>query len=1113
VIIKFINNLSVKARILIVFIVVIVVTIVTVATIRAGQINAQMDTLIEERLKGNANMTFGIFETVRTSTLWMLNTAADHALQNFSAEGYSQITRLYNTMNREENGIRFYENIAVFDSSFNMVSVANPHGDLPDILMFYTYLENLSAEPWISPVFESTGSGRLQFMYVQAVVSDGDVLGWVAVTSNKIMLQYFLRDFIQAYDSFINIADRSGVIFFSNRPEAYMGRHVSDLGVLEAFGEIPMNTVFEHNSALTGIDKIAYVTYDPYLDWTIVSFFDAHAVEDTSQLILASLLPTVTGILFAAGLVVIIIHYSLKPLQALAESAKEVSKGNMAVTFRVNRNDEISQVGNAFIEIVRVLNILRSNFKKAENAMARGETEYSLLDSRLNGIYDEMLTGTSNIVGHMKQATIDAENASKAKSDFLSKMSHEIRTPMNAIIGMAELILRENLSAAAREQAVTIKQSGDHLLSIINDILDLSKVESGKLELVESDYLFHSTIQDVVSIIKMRMSNPDVRFAAYMQADIPSALHGDEVRVRQVLLNVLTNALKYTKSGHFSLDITGQRENEEIYVLTMKIKDTGIGIKPEDMQMLFSEFAQFDLEKNRNVEGTGLGLSITNNLVKLMGGNIEVKSIYGEGSEFIVTLPQRYTESKTETPQFSDKNVLLYCRTSLCTDYISRAFNDLAVTYTIVNNNAELNSHLAQSEWDFIFAEADMAYDAHKITVEYNRNAKIVMLSDSYDAFYEVRDNQDYSLLVMPAYFISIVNVLSGRDGDYVMGSQSTEQFVAPDARVLIVDDIETNLKVGAGLLKLYGITVDTCLSGKSAIEAVLQTEYDMVLMDHMMPEMDGIETTKIIRSLGGKHTDLPVIALTANAIVGAREMFLENGFNDFLSKPIEVNKLNSILAKWIPEEKQQPADTTAKADEASEKPLVIIGVDTVKGIQRSGGLREYYIETLKVFRKDGLNKLTQLSECLEKNDLSLFTTYVHALKSAGANIGAIKLSEDAKNLETAGINQDAEYIAKHSTDFMNTLTTLLDEIGKVISDNNTNSSEALDIDELKNKLVGLKMAMENFDLDEIEGISDGLQIYTDLPDIGDALSSILKSVFLSKYKQAIAQIDETIGV
>jgi CheY-like chemotaxis protein len=274
----------------------------------------------------------------------------------------------------------------------------------------------------------------------------------------------------------------------------------------------------------------------------------------------------------------------------------------------------------------------------------------------------------------------------------------------------------------------------------------------------------------------------------------------------------------------------------------------------------------------------------------------------------------------------------------------------------------------------------------------------------------------------------------------------------------------------------------------------------------------DGIEAVKIIRSLGGKHADLPIVALTANAIVGAREMFLQNGFNDFLSKPIEVNKLNGILAKWIPEEKQQPVDTTAQVDETPEKPLVIAGIDTAKGIQRSGGRREYYIDTLKIFHKDGLNKQKQLAECLENNDLSLFTTYVHAMKSAGANIGAIKLSEDAKNLETAGINQDVEYINKHSNDFANYLTTLLDEIGKVISDNTTTGGEALDINELKTKLAALKTAMENFDLDEIEKISEGLQGYTDLPDIGDAVSSMLKSVFLSKYKQAGVQIDEIIG-
>ena len=1114
---KIINNLTVKSRIVLVLIIVVVVATTAVALVRAAQITNQMNELLEERLKGNANMTFGIFETVGTYTWWMLDAAVNHARRGLTDESYDiewQLLNLFNSMGYAEHDIRFYENMAVFDADFNMVAIAYPSGDLPDILMFPEYFDAQLEGAWVSPVFESAESGRLQFMFTQPIKYENYLLGMVAITGNTQMLAYFLRDFVQAYDSFINIADRSNVIFFSNRPEAYMNRHVNDLGVIEVFGEIPMNTVFEHNSALTGIDKIAYVTFDPNLNWTIVSFFDAHAVESTAHMIFQSLRFTVSGIILAAMLIVVIVHYSLKPLEALAVSAKQVAEGNIDVTFYARENDEISQVSRSFQEIVTVLNILRENFKNAEHSMTQGDAEYKLEDSRLGGIYDDMLSGTNNIANHMKQAQHQAEAASKAKSDFLSKMSHEIRTPMNAIIGMAELILRENLSASVREQAVTIKQSGDHLLSIINDILDLSKVESGKLELIKSTYLFHSTIQDVISIIKMRMANPEVRFGAYMQADIPSALFGDEVRVRQVLLNILTNALKYTKKGYFSFDITGERKNKDIYILTMKIKDTGIGIKPEDKEILFNEFVQFDIEKNRNVEGTGLGLAITNNLIKLMGGNIEVNSVYSEGSEFIITLPQGYTETNAETPNFSDKRLLLYCRTDLCADYITRAFDDLAAEYHTASSEDELNKKLADGEWDFIFAEADMAYTADKIVREHKRAAKIVMLSDSYDAFYKARDNQDFSLLVMPAYFISIVNVLSGRGGDYVADSQNTEQFVAPDANVLIVDDIETNLKVGEGLLKLYGMSIDTCLSGKSAIEAVLAKEYDLVLMDHMMPEMDGIEATKIIRSLGGSHANLPVVALTANAIVGAKEMFLQNGFDDFLSKPIEVNKLNSILAKWIPAHKQMKAKTVPRTDvdrdeKAEKTEISIADVDVTRGISLSGGSVENYLDTLAVFYKNGIEKIGELAKCVETENFSLYTTYIHALKSACANIGANMHSDNAMALEYAGIDQNNDFIKSHNEDFSDSLKELLENINAVITANTTMPDcDTLDEDVMKELLEQLKTAVEAFDIEAIEELTENLQDFKQLPEKGETVSSLLKDVFLSRYKLVLPQID-----
>ena len=1107
---KLIKNMTVKSRIVLVLVIVVTTATVAVALVRATQVADQMDTLLEERLKGNANMTFGIFETVGTYTWWTLDVIASHAQRGLTDEDYDivrQIENLFNSMSHELDGTRFYENIAVFDSDFNFVTAGNPYGHIPDVLLFPEYFGEQLAGQWISPVYECPVSGRLQFLFTQPVVYEGALLGMVALTGNTEMLAYFLRDFVQLYDSFVNLADRSGVIFFSNRPEAYMGRHVNDLGVIEAFGEIPMNTVFAHHSALTGIDKIAYVTFDPGLNWTIVSFFDAHAVESTAQLIFESLRFTVGGIILAAALIVIIVHQSLKPLQDLAESAKEVAKGNLDVNFDVSRNDEISQVAQSFMAIVNSLKTLQENFNKAENAQSG--------DSQLGGVYDEM-----------QRLKFEAESASKAKSDFLSKMSHEIRTPMNAILGMSELILREDIPDSAREQAVTIKQSGDHLLSIINDILDLSKVESGKLEIINSEYLLHSTIHDVISIVKMRIHNPDLRFAVYMEHDIPNDLIGDEVRIRQVLINVLTNAVKYTQRGYISFDITAERGGDETLVLTMKIKDTGIGIKKDDLELLFGEYNQFDLETNKNVEGTGLGLAITYNLVTLMGGSIEVSSKYGFGSEFTIILPQKLPQNindheyGTWPPHFEDKRVLLYCRTPVYSEYASRSLQDLKIEHRVLYDDSELQRKLLEGNWDYIFAEGELAHTANsKLTRTANSiisttslSTKVVMMSDSYEA----RGSDEYSLLVMPAYFLSIINVLGNGDANHTLASRHTEMFTAPDARILLVDDIETNLKVGAGLLAAYGVTVDCCLSGKEAINAIEEQDYDLVLMDHMMPEMDGVKAVGIIRGLstgsGDKYADLPIIALTANAIVGAKDMFLQNGFDDFLPKPIELSKLSGILSRWIPKEKQIKADSSLIAENPPKEntDIVIEGIDTARGIGLSGGSVKGYLEVLSTFSKNGKTKIDELLKCIEQGNFKLYTTYIHALKSASANVGANKISEEAAILEDAGISHDVDFIKNNNALFINNLISLLDNIDAVITANKENSDEnkTFDNDALNEELSALRAALEAFDAVTIDEVSERLNVFTGHPDKGEHVSGILHNILLGKNKQAAEQID-----
>ena len=501
-----------------------------------------------------------------------------------------------------------------------------------------------------------------------------------------------------------------------------------------------------------------------------------------------------------------------------------------------------------------------------------------------------------------------AETASRSKSLFLAQMSHEIRTPMNAILGMTELALREENLTAAKENILTIKQAGKNLLSIINDILDFSKIEAGKLTIIPEEYLFSSLMYDIINIIRTKVMECNMRFVVFLDSSIPNSLFGDSIRIRQIILNLLSNAVKYTEKGFISLVVTGKVQEENNVILTIEVRDSGKGIKHEEIEKLFTEFERLNTENNKSIEGTGLGLAITKKLIDAMNGQIIIQSEYGKGSTFIVTLTQNIRQNKklaaVENPE--EKNVLIYERREICADSIVRTMDNLGVNYELVTNSSDFYSRISNTKYPFVFVASALYDDVKKIFMELKNETKLILTAD----FGEAITDKNISVLTMPIFSIPVANLLNGIS-EINTGSFSKEtvlSFTAPEAKILAVDDIITNLRVVEGLLFPYKIQVTLCKSGMQALKAIKTKRYDLVLMDHMMPTMDGIETVAKIRSIDDEEQyfkKVPIIALTANAVSGTKEMFLKNGFDGFLSKPIDTNMLDSVIKEWIPKEKQ----------------------------------------------------------------------------------------------------------------------------------------------------------------------------------------------------------------
>ena len=624
------------------------------------------------------------------------------------------------------------------------------------------------------------------------------------------------------------------------------------------------------------------------------------------------------------------------------------------------------------------------------------------------------------------------ESASSAKSDFLANMSHEIRTPMNAIIGMCELILREqDVSESVRDNCFNIQSSSRSLLSIINDILDFSKIESGKMELIEAEFNIASMLNDVINMTMTRKGQKKIEVMVHADPDIPCGLIGDEVRIRQVMVNLMTNAIKFTNEGAVTLNVSFSRQDYGIN-LRIAVEDSGIGITEENLEKLFSSFQQVDTKKNRSIEGTGLGLAISKRLVTKMGGFINVSSVYGEGSVFSFVLPLKVSDNKPFISVNSPENL----NAAVFIDFSKFKLVSIERQYMALMNEMSHQLHVKMQhtpDFDklqkmiendkmthcFIGKEEYIAHKDYFISIASKVNVTIVQ-----DMLNSVQVPTDIKCVFKPFYTMSAAAALNNESIATNLSERrgSTTSFSAPKARVLIVDDNLINLKVAVGLMRPYNMQLMTVDSGKSAIAMLRSQDFDIVFMDHMMPEMDGVEATKLIREMEGEYyKKLPIIALTANAVNGVREMFIEAGLNDFIAKPIELSALDRVLKTWLPHEYiMSPVSTNyGKNDrrknnrkkEYSDDGLISVS----KGMGYTGGIEDAYYEILEVYVRKGEEKRVQINSYAETEDWKNYIIEVHALKSTSLSIGAVELSELAKKLELAGKAGDYDIIVKEN--------------------------------------------------------------------------------------------------
>lgn len=707
---------------------------------------------------------------------------------------------------------------------------------------------------------------------------------------------------------------------------------------------------------------------------------------------------------------------------------------------------------------------------------------------------------TINRIKSMHKANEELEKAGRMKSDFLANMSHEIRTPMNAVIGMAEIALRENDPAKVDDYLRQIQNSGRNLLNIINDILDYSKIESGKMEIIEEEYCPAEQISDIANVLSVRIGDKPVELFVAIKNQLPHKLMGDAMRIRQVLINLANNAIKFTNSGMVAVEITGEELNDRYVEFTFHVIDTGIGIKKEDLDKLFESFQQVDSKRNRSVEGTGLGLAISKRLVGAMGGKMGVESEYGKGSDFWFSITQKITDPTDDlkVDDASEKCAFVLRDSETMVKMFLEETECLGVTGRVLD---AVDEYVPSGMTDFVFME-EKQYDSKvRDFLKANKDVRGIILVPFDSSF--VPDVSNLYVMKRPQTTMNMVRILNERFDENIVSGENElfrVDFEAPDARILVVDDNDINLTIAEGLMGSMGIKPDKASGGREAIDMATAGDYDIVFMDHMMPDVDGVEATDTIRKTLNSMIHPVIIALSANVVDEAKKLFKSAGMNDFVAKPIDIKDLAEKIKKWLPEEKIKPLDPGAASVKEADVPdagKVEYELDTSAALKALGAV-PLYDKILKEYYRSGQDKYDGIKNAYESKDISDYTIRVHALKSSSRQIGAMALGDMAEELEKAGKASDTETIdAKTGA--------VLDEFKKLLgalSGYYGVEDEADDVDKPpaeKEVLLALtkelEAACDDLDMDVMESVSERLAGFSYDDELRPVIESLQKAI------------------